>query len=95
MVDALGLRVLDEMVHPDHHCYTREDVDHLRAKAKAAKADLIVTTEKDAGKLAPLLNSGDNSWWALRLGTEITVGEPQLRQSIFQPASKTPMEVCA
>lgn len=93
--ESLGLRILDEMMYPDHHRYTKEDVEELRIRAAAAKAELIVTTEKDAGKLAPLLTPADGEWWAVRLATEIIAGEQQLRQEILQPAGRTPMEVCA
>jgi tetraacyldisaccharide 4'-kinase len=93
--ESLGLAVVGEMVYPDHHRYSRSDLDRLRAEAMALKADLIVTTEKDAGKLAALLNPADTGWWAVRLGTKVTEGEERLRQSILQPSSRTPVEVCA
>jgi len=93
--EGLGLRVLDEIRYPDHHLYTMRDADQLRARAGQLKADVVVTTEKDAGKLAPLLSPGDANWWAVRLGTEIAVGEDRLRQVIMQQLTRPPMEVCA
>jgi tetraacyldisaccharide 4'-kinase len=39
---------------PDHHIYTRGDVDELMAWARDAHLDALVTTEKDAVKLARL-----------------------------------------
>jgi hypothetical protein len=38
-----------------------------------------VTTEKDACKLAALLQPTD-SWWAVRLSTSVTVGEDRLKR---------------
>lgn len=39
---------------PDHHVYTRADVDELSAWVRDARLDVLVTTEKDAVKLARL-----------------------------------------
>jgi tetraacyldisaccharide 4'-kinase len=39
---------------PDHHIYTSADVDELTAWAHDARLDALVTTEKDAVKLARL-----------------------------------------
>ncbi len=91
---AMGLRILDEAVYADHHHYTEEDVGRLRAKAVELNVDLVVTTEKDAGKLAPLLRPTDG-WWAVRLATQVTVGEAQLRRLVLGPATVDSAEVRA
>ena len=83
LVDLLGVRVLDEMVYADHHTYTSQDVERLCARATELQAELVVTTEKDAGKLAALLQGADN-WWAVRLATQVTVGEDRLKQLILE-----------
>ena len=44
---------------PDHHDYTPADVAAVRAAARAAGADVLVTTEKDWVKLAALPGAGD------------------------------------
>jgi tetraacyldisaccharide 4'-kinase len=90
----MGLRVLDAALFPDHHDYTAADVDGLRRKAQAARAELVVTTEKDAGKLAGLLNPTD-AWWAVRLSTRVTVGEERLRQRILSCTQPVQMDACA
>jgi len=41
----------------DHHRYTREDLDHLIARARTAKAAAFITTDKDAVRLGPLASS--------------------------------------
>ena len=82
LVESIGIKVLDEVVYVDHHAYTRQDVERLRARATALPAELVVTTEKDACKLAALLQPTD-TWWAVRLTTDVTVGEDRLRQLIL------------
>ncbi len=76
---ALGVRVRETMDFRDHAHYTAEVVDRIRQRAKESGADLTVTTEKDAGKVAPFLSPRD-AWWAVRLQTEIVEGRERLTQ---------------
>ena len=78
---ALGFRILDEVVYPDHHRYSAAEVERLRAKVQTTQADLVLTTEKDAGKLVAWLKPTD-PWWAVRLSTRVTKGEERLRQRL-------------
>ena len=78
LVERIGIRILDEKAYADHHAYTNQDVEQLNARAAELQAELVVTTEKDACKLAALLQPTD-SWWAVRLSTEVIVGEDRLR----------------
>jgi tetraacyldisaccharide 4'-kinase len=82
LVEQIGLKVLDEVVFADHHAYTSQDVERLSARAIELQAELVVTTEKDACKLAALLQHTDN-WWAVRLSTEVTVGEDRLKRLVL------------
>jgi tetraacyldisaccharide 4'-kinase len=82
LVERTGVRVLDEVVYADHHAYTRRDVERLNARAAELQAELVVTTEKDACKLALLLQPTDN-WWAVRLATSVIVGEDRLRRLVL------------
>jgi tetraacyldisaccharide 4'-kinase len=43
--------VVGTMSFPDHHRYTASDLERIRAAARAAGAESIVTTEKDAVKI--------------------------------------------
>lgn len=88
---AMGFRILDEVVYRDHHHYTEADVTRVRARAVEVKADVIVTTEKDAGKLAPWLRQ-DDAWWAIRLATDVTVGEERLRRLLSGATTMNSME---
>ena len=84
LVETLGIRIVDDVAYADHHAYTRQDVERLRARATELQAELVVTTEKDACKLTKLLQPTD-SWWAIRLATDITVGKDQLKQIVLHP----------
>jgi len=70
------------VAYADHHDYTSHDIERLTARAAELQAELIVTTEKDACKLASLLQRTDN-WWAVRLTTSVIVGEDRLRRLVL------------
>jgi tetraacyldisaccharide 4'-kinase len=82
LVERIGVKIVDEVVHPDHHAYTSQDVERLKARAAELRAELVVTTEKDACKLAALLQPTD-SWWAVRLTTNVIAGEDRLRRLVL------------
>ena len=77
LLAGLGVKILDELVFPDHHAYTADDLTMVRDRAGRCGADMIVTTEKDAVKLARLVGPTDRLL-ALRLGTEIMDGRDRL-----------------
>lgn len=75
LLEQCGARLVETMPYPDHHPFSREDVDRILARARAAKAEMIVTTEKDAVKLERLVNA-DASMWAVRIETRIEPLDP-------------------
>jgi tetraacyldisaccharide 4'-kinase len=79
---SIGIRVAGETVFHDHHHYRLEEVRQVAALAHKAGADLVLTTEKDAGKLARLLAPGD-LWWALRIRAEVTNGQERLQRLVL------------
>lgn len=79
---AQGVRLLDELVFPDHYAYTARDLDCIRKHSESCGADVIVTTEKDAVKVAPLARSEDR-FWALRLQADIMEGRERLERLIL------------
>ena len=93
LVERIGIRILDEVAYDDHHAYTSHDVERLRARATELQAELVVTTEKDACKLAALLQLTD-SWWAVRLTTYVIVGEDRLKQLVLSRPNSIPAEAC-
>lgn len=93
LVETTGIKILDEVAYVDHHAYTSQDVEQLRARAAELQAELVVTTEKDACKLAALLRPTDG-WWAVRLTTNVIVGEDRLKELVLNYANSTPAEAC-
>jgi tetraacyldisaccharide 4'-kinase len=85
LLHRLGLRVGDQIVFTDHHDYTTTDLESVRERARHSGADMIVTTEKDAGKIAPLLKSGEQVW-AVRLSLEILSGRERFERTILGEA---------
>lgn len=51
---AAGFEVAGTLPFADHHRFTVADVRRIAADARARSADLVLTTEKDAVRLAPL-----------------------------------------
>ncbi|MFO0773126.1 MAG: tetraacyldisaccharide 4'-kinase [Nitrospiraceae bacterium] len=92
---SAGLRVLDHVVFRDHHAYSALDISTVQRRAHGCRADIIVTTEKDACKLAELLGPSD-PWWAVRIqaraSDEARVWE---RLAQTQPPSETSVGVSA
>lgn len=75
----LGATVIDFRAFPDHHPYSRADVDSLRAWASQLPADaMIATTQKDWVKLR-LGELAGRPLWAVRVGVRFTSGEEELR----------------
>ena len=85
--EDLGLTVLDEVTFPDHYRYTVQDVGRLAERAADLKAELVLTTEKDAGKIQPHLAQNDGRWWAARLRLEWLTGEAGIRKMIMEARS--------
>jgi len=66
---AAGSIVVDHCVFPDHHAYSQEDVQRVQRAAERLGVDRIVTTEKDAVKLAEFedVQGGNGTIWAVRI----------------------------
>jgi tetraacyldisaccharide 4'-kinase len=79
--ESMGIEILGETAFDDHHRYSRSDIERVRSDVQASGSDIVLTTEKDGGKLSPLITAGE-PWWMLRLGTEIVRGEERLYRLI-------------
>ena len=55
---ANGWNVVGEMTFPDHHWFTASDLESIARKAASAKAEIVITTEKDAVRV------GSHPGWA-------------------------------
>jgi tetraacyldisaccharide 4'-kinase len=63
-LERAGASVADAVPFRDHHPYRRADLDRILARAHDARAELVVTTEKDAIKLESLVRAGESLWAA-------------------------------
>ncbi|MGH7260651.1 MAG: tetraacyldisaccharide 4'-kinase [Nitrospiraceae bacterium] len=82
LLQSLGLTIGDEIVFADHHAYGASDLESVRERAGRCGVDVIVTTEKDAGKVAPFLKSGEPVW-AVRLGLDILDGRERFDRLVL------------
>lgn len=82
-----GLDVVAWRVFPDHHAYTREDVESLRAWVASERVDAVLCTHKDLVKLG-IDQLGPCPLWALAIGLEIMQGEQELidRLEMLRPS---------
>lgn len=96
LVRSQGITVVDAVVLPDHARYHRSLLTGIRERAKRADADILVTTEKDAGKIRDLL-APDDPCWALRLLTDIPAGRERLERVVLSATAGSGYgkEVCA
>lgn len=83
----LGVSIVGFTEFPDHHWYTRGELEALAAQARARGADALVTTEKDAVRCLGLA-SPPLPVWALAVRLVLTNGgrawETAFRR-LFQP----------
>jgi tetraacyldisaccharide 4'-kinase len=56
-LEKAGAEIVAVFAYPDHHAYDADDIERMRALAKARGADLA-TTEKDFVRLTPRLRRG-------------------------------------
>lgn len=81
--EQLGARVAASRVFPDHHPYTREDVDDLSrwAAALPAEVETVLTTQKDWVKLR-VGELGGRRLRAVRVGLKFVDGEEAFRAKL-------------
>jgi tetraacyldisaccharide 4'-kinase len=78
----LGAVIADFRTYPDHHDYTRSDVEALRTWARQQATEcVVVTTQKDLVKLR-LDRVGDRELWALRIHLQIDAGREELEEKL-------------
>jgi tetraacyldisaccharide 4'-kinase len=79
---GLGLEVVAFRAFPDHHNYTRADVEELRSWARHHATDcVLVTTQKDLVKIR-LARLGGRPLWALRVRLQVTAGQEALDRKL-------------
>lgn len=76
----LGMNVIAWRVFPDHHPYSRDDIEDLRNWARQLPTDaVVVTTQKDLVKIR-LDRLGERDLWALRIAMNLTSGQEALEE---------------
>jgi tetraacyldisaccharide 4'-kinase len=81
-LQQLGSTIADFRAFPDHHPYTRTDVEDLRAWARRQPKDgVVVTTQKDLVKLC-LPQLGGRELWAVRIGLHVEAGQDALDRKL-------------
>jgi tetraacyldisaccharide 4'-kinase len=82
----LGLNLVAWRTYPDHHAYSRDDIEELRAWARQLPADAaVVTTQKDLVKIR-LDRLGDREVWALHIQLFMTSGQDALEELLRKTA---------
>ncbi|MBN2272068.1 MAG: tetraacyldisaccharide 4'-kinase [Sedimentisphaerales bacterium] len=77
---ALGVELLGSKVFDDHHHYTEACLAEIRAQAERLKADLILTTQKDWTKIAPMLKGERHPLFVfLAIEIRFRTGQDRLR----------------
>jgi tetraacyldisaccharide 4'-kinase len=69
-LESLGTEIGEFLAYPDHHRYTLADLESIERAAKNARAEIIVTTEKDETKLMPF-DRRTLSFFSLRIEMKI------------------------
>ena len=85
--ESTGVEIVGESRFNDHHLYTHKEIEQIRLAVKDSGSEVVLTTEKDGGKLGLLLTPSD-PWWMLRVGAEVVHGEEQLRALLGLPLSE-------
>lgn len=89
---TLGATVLELKIFPDHHPYSRNDVDSLQRWANTFPADtVIVTTQKDWVKLR-IDNLAGRRLEAVRIELEIIEGEAAFTAALLEAARISPTD---
>ncbi|MBX3414916.1 MAG: tetraacyldisaccharide 4'-kinase [Pirellulales bacterium] len=86
-LELAGMEIAAWREFPDHHNYTRDDVESLRRWTASEQIEAVLCTHKDLVKIE-LDQLGAAPLWALSIGLEITEGLPELetRLAKLRPA---------
>ncbi len=79
-IDSMGLEILDMVVFPDHHSFTRSDMRELENRMTDA-VDVLLTTEKDITRLRAferLPAELSEKLWHVEIEVEFLTGEEDL-----------------
>jgi tetraacyldisaccharide 4'-kinase len=76
-LEKLGWHVAEVRSYPDHHNYTRADIEDLERWCRGLPVEAVVCTQKDLVKIG-LGRLGERPLWAVEIGVEIVLGRDML-----------------
>jgi tetraacyldisaccharide 4'-kinase len=76
-IERLGWRVADFRTFPDHHNYTRADIEELECWSSGLAVEAVICTQKDLVKIA-LERLGNHRLWAIEIGAQVISGAERL-----------------
>ncbi|MFH1717919.1 MAG: tetraacyldisaccharide 4'-kinase [Planctomycetota bacterium] len=89
-VENLGCELVGSGIYNDHYHYTQRCLDEIYEQAARLRADLILTTQKDWTKIAPLVSPGRDLRLAyLAIEIEFLAGEDKLTALIEETLAGT------
>lgn len=80
-VEQAGLKIHEFRTFPDHHAYSRDDVESLSSWASTLPVEAVVTSQKDLVKLQ-MDHLGSRPLWAVQIGVRIVAGQVALEQAL-------------
>ena len=83
-LQRLDAEIVAFMAFPDHHLYTRAEIERLALRATQDHVDILVTTEKDGVRLRQL-QSLPGQVWELRIGATIVERTAAWKACILGP----------
>lgn len=87
-LENLEANLIDFRTFPDHHAYSRKDVEELRRWAERQPADAIIaTTQKDFVKLR-IADLAERPLWAIRIGLSFIEGKEAFDEQLLSVMSK-------
>jgi len=76
LLSELGASVVGHKAFKDHHCYSGRDIKKIIKRVREARAEIIVTTEKDMVKLRGLLSDTElRDFFAVKISLEVNSSE--------------------
>jgi tetraacyldisaccharide 4'-kinase len=66
-LESLSSQIKEHFIYPDHYVYQKTDIDKIEHFSSENSIDWIITTEKDAVKIKPLLQKSEIHWLFLEI----------------------------
>ncbi len=83
LLSSLDCTLVSEISFPDHYSYTAKDMEGVEKKARAAGAEFILTTEKDAVKIERFKDKMGMPIYYLEIGLNMNGNEERFINAIL------------